>query len=108
MIAMKPQSKQKPARSKKYLEWIRTMPCSVKGCSASNIAAHHVYTGGMGTKCDDSETIPLCDPFGHHTELHRIGKKSFAEKYGTDFEEVIAKCRNLWIKQGGAMFWKGR
>lgn len=99
------QPKQKPARSAKYLKWAGSLHCAVNGCSASTSAAHHVYTGGMGTKCDDSKTIPLCDPFGHHTELHQVGKRSFAEKYVIDFEEVIARCRQLWINQGGAMFW---
>lgn len=65
--------KNKPFRSKKYLAFVRTLPCCVCGSSAD--AAHHV-TGlwnlsGMGLKPDDNMTMPVCDgPGGCHAQIH--------------------------------------
>jgi hypothetical protein len=56
-------------------------------CGFTPSDPHHVFTGGMGTKCDDNLAIPLCHK--HHTELHNNGKKSFAAKYNINYQEAI-------------------
>jgi len=84
------QPKPRPLRNPKHLAHVRTLPCCVPGCNARQRFAHHVSTGGMVTKCDDSDTVPLCDPFGHHSELHRIGRKSFEAKYRVNLAEIAA------------------
>jgi len=49
-------------RSKKYLTWVKTLPCSL--CRAPADDAHHLIgiggMGGMGMKAPDWATLPLC------------------------------------------------
>ena len=78
---MKPQPKPHTPRDPAYLAFIRKQPCCV--CGKQSVA-HHVQSGGIGIKSSDRVSVPLCDPFGHHTELHRIGKKTFSIKYNID------------------------
>jgi hypothetical protein len=63
--------KAKAWRSKKYLAWVKTLPCCICGAPADD--AHHIigvgHYGGMGTKAPDSLTMPVCR--GHHGEIHR-------------------------------------
>lgn len=48
--------------SKKYLEWVKTLPCCVCGGPADD--PHHLIgignMGGMGMKAPDSLTMPVC------------------------------------------------
>ena len=70
--------KQKPTRSKKYLAFVRTLPCVV--CGNPETQPHHVVGHGrsaMGTKCSDYETFPLCA--NHHTGAHGIHTFGYAE-----------------------------
>ena len=91
-----PNWKVKPWRSEAYKAFIRQLPCTVcRKTPAGN--AHHVKAGGMGTKCGDDETVPLCGPFGHHDELHRIGKKSFEKKYYKDLLSVAKRLHEQYI-----------
>jgi len=60
--------KTKPFRSKKYMDWVKTLPCCY--CLTNGSDPHHV-TGlgsGMGTKNSDATCIPLCRKC--HTLLH--------------------------------------
>ena len=65
--------KQKSFRSKKYLAFVRTLPCSICGTD-QDVVAHHLIgvggMGGMGTKAPDNYTLPLCvqDHFKIHQE----------------------------------------
>lgn len=62
-------------RSKRHLEWIRTLPC---GCGAMGSQAAHVRLGSdgaMGRKPSDFFTVPLC-PSCHRIQ-HNIGERSF-------------------------------
>ena len=54
--------KTKPVRDKKYLAWVRTLPCAVCGKPGPSEAAHQriLQGGGMGMKPSDYEAIPLC------------------------------------------------
>lgn len=76
---------------KPYREWIRTLPCSVRGCHGHNIDDHHPISSRFKSrqrfgKAHDTETLPLCRQ--HHMELHdQIGDETkFEKKYRLDFK----------------------
>lgn len=57
------QPKDPPGRHEAYLAFVRTKPCC--SCSAPGPSDPHHYApkgrgGGMGMKCDDRRTVPLC------------------------------------------------
>lgn len=77
-----------------HLAWVRTLPCSVRGCLHSSVP-HHVRLGtggGTGLKPGDEWTVPLCTP--HHDELHQVGALTFEARRQTgslkDLAERIA------------------
>lgn len=65
-----------PNRNPAYLAWVRNLPCVVcriwklTRFEYGKIEAAHVGARGLGRKCSDIETIPLC---AHH---HRTGPQS--------------------------------
>ena len=67
-------SKKKRWSSKKYTNWVATLPCSNCGLEDGTIVAHHLkgryapYSGGAGIKASDWLTMPLC--YGCHTKVH--------------------------------------
>ena len=66
--------KQKPFRSKQYLEYIKSLPCCVTGELGCD--SHHIVgtkKGGMGTKVGDNFAIPLTRAM--HTQLHNDPKR---------------------------------
>jgi hypothetical protein len=76
-----------PTRSPAHLAFIRSLPCIV--CFRErNIEAAHVGRRGMGQKCSDLETLPLCSL--HHREQHRIGLRQFQRSYELDIPELLA------------------
>ena len=90
-------TKKKPFRSREYLAWVRTLPCSV--CESPETVAHHIIgigQGCMGSKASDLYTMPLCHQ--HHHELHHDGKyidmqwafvaKTLATAAEADYEAV--------------------
>ena len=88
-----------PYRDKDYIEFIREQPCCVTGLINStreSVVAHHTESRGMGTKCSDYKTVPLCQSI--HLELHQIGKKRFLDKYMVDFKDVIIQCLGKYIR----------
>jgi len=79
--------KQKAFRSKRYLSYIRSLPCVVTGMEGCD--AHHIVgvgQGGMGTKAPDLFTFPLTRE--QHTNLHNMGWKSWEEMYGEQWKFV--------------------
>lgn len=71
----------KTARSKLYLDYIRSRPCCVTGKQTSVEAAHVRICSGAGTgqKPSDFWTLPLDS--AEHRRQHDIGERSFwAEK----------------------------
>jgi hypothetical protein len=58
-------------RSRKYLDWVKTLDCCM--CRAPDYSDPHHITGkgqgGMGTKADDLYTMPLCRHC--HDEMHK-------------------------------------
>ena len=64
-------------RSKKNIEFIQSRPCAA--CGRTPVDAHHIRTRGAGGDDRLSNLLPLCRV--HHTEIHKIGKQTFFEKY---------------------------
>lgn len=76
--------KDKPYKDKKYLKWIKSLPCCV--CHAPADDPHHITgtgKGGTGTKPGDNYAIPLCR--GHHNELHHDPSR-FEVRHGRQIE----------------------
>lgn len=80
--------------SRKYLEYVRTLPCCVTGYAGEGVQAHHIkgyrwLTGSsMAKKSSDLTCIPLRHDL--HNELHNIGWRSFEEKHNmTQLEAMV-------------------
>jgi hypothetical protein len=111
-----------PLRDAKYLAWIRKLPCVCcwpktwrsgeipellergwkfrdRGKDSPSEAAH-VGERGMGQKCSDRETIPLCST--HHRlgrdAVHRIGWR-FWRYHALDRDALIAELNQLYGKE---------
>lgn len=84
--------KNKPLRSKRYLDFIRSLPCLLAGpeCSGA-IEAAHSGPHGLGTKASDLTAVSLC--VGHHRtrrdSYHQLGRR-FAEHHGLDLTGEVA------------------
>lgn len=86
-------------RSKKYLAFVRGLPCSVLNdpCDcAGQVVPHHTEAGGVGMKCSDAEVIPLCHR--HHDQHDHIGKKTFYELQNTTKEDCLIKTMKAYIE----------
>lgn len=88
--------KQKTPRNKKYLDWIKTIPCCI--CLKPPLSdPHHVNEdgkGGKGIKCSDYRAIPLCHKC--HVDIHQLGKRSFAVEHAANYEDLIQFFNELW------------
>lgn len=93
-----------PFRSPRYLKFIRSLPCCVCGRTRS-IEAAHVGPRGMGQKCSDLETIPLCAL--HHKEQHRIGLKKFTADYQLDIRGLLGHLNTRPRINPGGNAWIG-
>lgn len=97
-----------PARSPKYLGWIRTLCCAVCGRVPSEcfrIEAAHTYVlgpRGLSQKSSDFSAIPLC--FWHHRcdsdSYHSLGEQRFAEVHGIDLKELVSKLTHAYREAG--------
>lgn len=90
--------KPKTFRSKKYREFIKTLPCVMCGYSTheglSIVPAHQkLGCGGMGIKPPDTHCIPLCHKC--HTLEHQVGEETFYQKINR--ERVIIRCLTLYL-----------
>ena len=59
--------------NKKYLKWVRTLPCCHCGAPSE---AHHligVGMGIMGSRASDIHAVPLCRSC--HTEVHKCPRE---------------------------------
>ena len=60
--------------SRKYLDWVATLPCADCKIENGTIVAHHLkgryspFSGGAGFKANDYFVMPLC--YEHHTDIH--------------------------------------
>lgn len=74
-------------KSKKYLDFVRSMPCAITG--KEQVEAHHLIghgQGGMGLKSSDLLAFPLCPEL--HRELHDHGWKAWEELHGSQWKYV--------------------
>ena len=98
-----------------YLDFIRQCGCVVccggrvrypitnpGGWPATNVEAAHVGERGLGQKCSDRETIPLCAR--HHRtgpQAHHVMGKRFFEHHGLDREKLLAELNSLYEREYG-------
>lgn len=80
-------------KDNEYLEFVRGKPCVF--CGSPGIP-HHFGLGnqgkGMGTKCDDTYTVPLCQM--HHDWIHN-GKAGISKEKLFD---IFLKHRDRLMK----------
>ncbi|HUE78777.1 MAG TPA: putative HNHc nuclease [Sphingomicrobium sp.] len=72
--------------------WVRKHHCSVPGCTRLPIECAHVRlgtNGGTALKPSDRWCISLCS--SHHAEQHRLGQRSFEDKYSLDLFTLAEK-----------------
>lgn len=86
-------------RNRRYLDWIDTLPCLV--CRGPATHHHESEKGGkgMGMKCSDYRSVPLCAK--HHNSVHTMGKNSFYFMWGIDIEKTIGRLNQEWKKRQG-------
>lgn len=82
----------KPVRNPGYLQWIRTLPCSV--CrTIRQIETAHTGPHGISQKSSDLSAIPLCRK--HHRtgndSYHRLGPRRFAEVHDLNISVIVAR-----------------
>jgi hypothetical protein len=91
--------------SRRYLDWLKTLPCVACGCPADD--PHHLLKArgihkGLGQKNPDRWAIPVCRAL--HEHLHQktsrprdraLGRDEafLMSRYGVDARSV---CRRLW------------
>lgn len=79
-----------------YRAFIRTFPCVCCG-SRKWIECAHVGARGIGQKCSDYETLPLCS--AHHVQgpqSHHVLGKRFWIVWGLDRAALIAQYNELY------------
>ena len=82
----------KPVRNPGYLQWIRTLPCSV--CRTTRaVEAAHTGPHGLSQKSSDLSAIPLC--VRHHRtgndSYHKLGPRKFAEVHQVNIRAIVAR-----------------
>jgi hypothetical protein len=88
-------AKLKPVSTKKHKVEIREQDklwqqemtngkaCAVGKDCVGDLVAHHVKRRRhLATRHDPANALVLC--YGHHSELHTIGEKTFRKKYGLE------------------------
>ena len=96
---MTPCPKPKKLRHKRLYEWTKQQRCAVPGCYGHGDAHHEdfLHSKGTGTKCHDSELIPMCR--GHHREIDSPGCSGpvFYKKYNMDPKVEIIRNLTNWL-----------
>jgi hypothetical protein len=93
-----------PARDKKYLAWIRTLPCAVRTCSWHTkqvwvypIEAAHSGAHGISQKASDYSAIPLCS--WHHRlspDSYHASAKTFFTRHGLDRKALVKELNERY------------
>lgn len=92
------------AVSKKYTDYVRSLPCCVTGYVGDEVSPHHVIGMGYLTeKClskkgSDLTCIPIIQSL--HQELHDKGWESFEKKYNMSQLEEMVKTLLLAERDG--------
>ena len=81
--------------SEALVKWVRMQCCVVCGCWPSEAA--HATSRGAGGKAKD--ILPLC-PW-HHTVQHKIGVRSFEERFGVSLKELAVDTERRWREYAG-------
>jgi hypothetical protein len=74
-----------------YMDRVRALPCAARDlspCSGPIEADHAAKKRGMGSKCNDDDTIPLCS--GHHSARHG---------FQTPFRAWTAPTMRAWLDE---------
>ena len=77
-----------PVRDRKYLAWIRSLPCCHCGATRDVEAAHTGSDGGMRQKASDTSCVPLCH------DCHQSAAVSYhrnRKELGIDFPALAAQ-----------------
>ena len=96
----------KPARNPGYLQWIRTLPCSV--CHTTRaVEAAHTGPHGLSQKSSDLSAIPLC--VWHHRagddSYHKLGPRKFAEVHQLNIRAIVDRLSaKPWIRVESGAF----
>lgn len=93
--------KRGPERCAAFLAFVRTQPCLVPGCTAPS-EAHHWGRRGVGQKCADWESAPLCHY--HHVECWHRSRRlpgATAEDWKERFRAESARLKGLFDAQKG-------
>ncbi len=91
----------KPARSQKYMAWIRKQHCVVTNEAAAwgaVIHAHHVRLGsnaGLGQKPSDFRCVPLTAE--EHHRLHTQGELSYWQEKNDDPNVLIVSLMTCYL-----------
>lgn len=80
--------KTKTERSEEYKRYIRSKPCMICG-SKSEVHHEAIVPGGIGLKCSDFETLPLCR--NCHIERHTAGVDTFYNRHNINYVKEIIK-----------------
>jgi len=90
-VKFMPNPKKPPERSQTYLDFIRGKSCC--SCGAVKTEPHHWAPkgrgGGMGSKCSDYRTVPLCRKC--HDYWHSTGAVPTESIVGT--RQLFANCQ---------------
>lgn len=76
-------------RSQAHCDFVRSHECVVPGCNQRPIEVAHIRLGshaGMSQKPHDYSTVSMCRD--HHAESHRIGERTFQDRYKLDLHEL--------------------
>ncbi len=84
----------KPIRykNKKYTEYIKQQSC----CITEKLGVDPHHTKSVGSGGSDLSQVPLIHEL--HQEGHKIGWRTFQEKYGIDFRDTRLKLLEQWIE----------
>lgn len=86
-----------------YRAFIRSQPCICCG-SRRYVECAHVGIRGMGQKCSDYDTLPLCS--AHHVqgpESHHVLGRRFWTVWGLDRTSLIEKYQQEYLAAGGRL-----
>lgn len=102
MIQFNPYAKIKTIESKRYLEYMKTVPPIVPG---DNPVYHHMQIrgGSKGLKASDIFTVSL--PYdlhrGFNDSIHTIGPEEFEKRFNVDLMAHMLRNIEWFISNGG-------
>lgn len=79
-----------------YHQYIKTLRCLLEhtGECLGPVTGHHVKSIGAGGQ-DEGNEIPLC--VQHHTEIHTLGRKTFAKRNGLDLRNECERLHRQFV-----------